>query len=182
MGNRGIRIIGTLVWFLSFCTLAAAQDFVQEYEPEEAFSFANFSFVFRANYAGAAWIVDSTTNKIIGYAPWSAENRQWRLFDLQGHYMGFMQATVGSDKPPHYTQYAWYDKENRYKAAIVTRLGGRPHTRELPFGELGGQMEPYEIGNIPVDYPSREVEIEPLRRFPPGVDVSPVQPERLKVK
>ncbi len=175
-------VVAGVVSTLAFCTMASAQDLLQEYGPEDAVDFANFSFVPRPNYQGSFWIVDSATNKIIGYAPWNAQNRQWRLFNLKGEYKGLMQATIGSDKPPHYTQYAWYDKESRYKAAIVTRLGGRPRSPELPFGELGGEFLPYEIGNIPLEYPSLEIETDPLRRFPSGVDVSPITPEPLRAK
>jgi hypothetical protein len=178
----GLGIVGVAASLLIVCSLSSAQDLLQEYGPEEAMDFANFSFVPRPNYQGSFWIVDSATNKVIGYAPWNAQNRQWRLFNLKGEYKGLMQATIGSDRPPHYTQYAWYDKENRYKAAIVTRLGGRPRSPELPFGELGGEFLPYEIGNIPLEYPSVEIETDPLRRFPSGVDVSPITPEPLRAK
>ena len=153
---------------LMVCSLSSAQDLLQEYGPEEAMDFANFSFVPRPNYQGSFWIVDSATNKVIGYAPWNAQNRQWRLFNLKSEYKGLMQATIGTDKPPHYTQYAWYDNENRYKAAIVTRLGGRPRSPERPFGELGGEFLPYEIGNIPLEYPSVEIADRPSTPFSVG--------------
>jgi hypothetical protein len=173
-----VGVISTLI----FCTMASAQDLLQESEPENAIDYANFSFVPRPNYQGSFWIVDSATNKIIGYAPWDAQNRQWRLFNLKNEYKGFMQATIGGGDPPYYTQYAWYDKDDRYKAAIVTKLGGRPRSAELPHGELGGDFLPYQIGNIPLEYPSIKVETDPLRRFPYGVDVSPITPEPLRAK
>jgi hypothetical protein len=178
----GFKVVSVAAIFLAGISFSSAQDLLQEYGPEEAMDFANFSFVPRPNYQGSFWIVDSATNKIIGYARWSAQNRQWRLFNLKSEYKGLMQATIGTDNPPHYTQYAWYDKENRYKAAIVTRLGGRPRSPGQPFGELGGEFLPYEIGNIPLEYPSLEIETDPLRRFPSGVDVSPITPEPLRAK
>ncbi len=181
MGIRSYLVSGVIPLFF-LCNLAAGQDLLREYGPDEAVEFANFSFVPRPNYRGSFWIVDSADNKIIGFAPWNPQNRQWRLFNLKGEYKGFMQATIGSDKPPHYTQYAWYDKENKYKAAIVTRLGGRPRSPELRFGELGGEFLPFEIGNIPLEQPSIEIETDPLRRFPSGVDISPVAPEPLRAK
>lgn len=177
-----LGVVGGVISTLVFCTMASAQDLLQEYGPEEAVDFANFSFVPRPNYQGSFWIVDSATNKVIGYAPWNAQNRQWRLFSLKNEYKGFMQATIGTDKPPHYTQYVQYDNENRYKVAIVTKLGGRPRSPERPFGELGGDFLPYEIGPIPLEYPSIEVQTDPLRRFPSGVDVSPIIPEPLRAK
>jgi hypothetical protein len=172
------------VFFAGFCWYAnaAAQDLLGRYTPEEALEFAVFYFMPRPNYMGSQWIVDYSTNKIIGYAPWDPQSRQYKIFSLKNEYYGFMRATVGEDNPPHYTQYAWYDKDNRYKAAVVTRLGGRPRTVDRPYGELGGEFQPFSIGNVPIPYFSREIEVDPLRRFPPEVDVSPVVPESLRVK
>lgn len=121
-------------------------------------------------YAGASWIYESSTDKVIGYAQWHPQNRRWTLFTLKGEYYGFIQATTGTTPPPHYLQYLWYDKDHRFKGVFVVTLGGRPVTRDLPFGELGGQLELHEIGNIPPQPPSYEVEPDPLRRLPYGRD------------
>jgi len=98
------------------------------------------------------------------------------LFTLTGKYGGFIQATIGVTKPPHNLQYLWYDKDNRYKGVFIAHLGGRPVTPELPFGELGGNLEIYPIGNIPLRPPSYEIELDPLKRFPEGVDITPIEP------
>lgn len=143
--------------------------------PEERLEGAFFYLSKEPNYAGAAWIYDAETNKILGIAPWDAVKRRWTLITLNGKYFGYLQATMGTTKPPHFTQYLWYDKDNRYKGLFVARLGGRPVTPNLPFGELGGERDLYRIGNIPASPPEYEVEVDPLKRFPYGVDVSPVE-------
>jgi hypothetical protein len=121
-------------------------------------------------YAGASWVYESSTDKVIGYARWHPQNRRWTLFTLKGEYHGFIQGTVGRTPPPHYLQYLWYDREHRYKGVFIVTLGGGPVTPDLPFGELGGQLELREIGNIPPQPPFYEVEPDPLRRLPFGRD------------
>jgi len=148
--------------------------------PEERLEGAFFYISFRPDYAGAAWIFDGETHKIIGLAPWDAVKRRWTLLSLDGKYFGFLQATMGTTSPPHFRQYLWYDKDNRYKGLFVARLGGRPVTPDLPFGELGGERDLYQFGNIPVRPPDYQVETNPLMRFPYGVDISPVEPPRVK--
>ncbi len=120
--------LATFCWYSN----AVAQDLLGHYTPEEALQLAVFNAIPRPNYEGAQWLVDYNTDKIIGYAPWDPQSRQYKLFSLKNEYYGFMRATVGDDNPPHYTQYVWYDRDNRYKGAIVTRLGGRPRTVDRP--------------------------------------------------
>ncbi len=153
-------------------------DVLQDYGPEQVLKDANFYIEGRPNYKGAQWIFDQYTNNLIGYAPWDPVKRRWTLFDLKGEYYGFIQAIVGQfQHPPHYLQYLWYDKDNRYKGFFVRGLGGRPVTPDLPFGELGGQMHVYLFGDLPLDFPEYTIQTDPLKQFPPGVDVSPVQRE-----
>ncbi len=136
----------------------------------------------RRNNEQAHWIFEQSTNRPIGYAPWDQRKRRWTLFNMRGEYQGFIQALIGTDEPPHYTQYSWYDKDNRYKGVFVARLGGRPHTRDLPFGELGGELRIYERGNIPVKPPRYDVETDPIRLFPEGIETEPMDrlPGRLQ--
>ncbi|MFH1112634.1 MAG: hypothetical protein V1792_01820 [Pseudomonadota bacterium] len=151
-------------------------DVLQDYGPDRVLQDANFYIEGRPNYNGAQWIFDQHTNNLIGYAPWDAVKRRWTLFNLRGEYYGFIQAIMGQfHHPPHYLQYLWYDKDNRYKGFFVRGLGGRPVTPDLPFGELGGQMHVYLFGNFPLDLPDYTIETDPLKQFPLEVDVSPVQ-------
>jgi hypothetical protein len=73
-----------------------------------------------------------------------------------------------------------YGKENDYKGVFVAGLGGRPVSPALPYGELGGSLALYEVGNLPVPQPAYQPEVDPLRRFPEGVDVSPVERPTMK--
>ncbi len=147
-----------------------------EVTPPEPLERANFYIAPRLNYSGSYWIFDQTNNNVIGYAPWDTVRRRWTLFTLTGKYGGFIQATLGATKPPHYKQYLWYDRDNRYKGVFIAHLGGTPVTPEHPFGELGGWLEIYRIGNIPISLPSYRLELDPLKRFPEGVEVTPVEP------
>jgi hypothetical protein len=135
---------------------------------------ANFIIVPRPNYAGSFWIIDQADNNIVGYAPWDKIKRRWTLFNLRGDYQGFIQANTGSDDPPHYTQYLWYDKNNAYKGVFVASLGGRPTTPDLPYGEIGGNLNYYAKGNIPVQPPTYEIETDPLKLFHEGIEVDPL--------
>ncbi len=135
---------------------------------------ANFKIVPRPNYEGAQWIVNDADNKIIGYAPWDAVKRRWTMFNLRGQYQGFLQATIGSEQPLDYRQYLWYDKSNRYMGVFIARLGGRPVSPDLPYGELGGNLDYFEKGNIPIEPPDYEVVTDPLKMHPEGVEVEPV--------
>jgi hypothetical protein len=135
---------------------------------------ANFRIIPRPNYEGAQWIVDNYDNKIIGYAPWDSVKRRWTMFNLRGKYQGFIQATIGSERPLDYRQYLWYDKENQYKGVFIARLGGRPVSPDLPYGELGGNLDYFEKGNIPIEPVDYEVVTDPLKKHPEGVEMEPL--------
>lgn len=141
--------------------------------PKEDLDEANFYLAPRPNYEGSQWVFDTKDNQIVGYGPWDAQKRRWTLFNLRGQYQGFIQATVGSTDPPHFRQYLWYDKDNRYKGVFVASLGGRPVSPDLPYGELGGGLNIYDKGNIPLGLPSIEVEVDPMLLFPEGIILEP---------
>ena len=147
-----------------------------EVVPQEPLETSSYYIAARPNYAGSDWIFDQSNNKIIGYAPWDSVRRRWTLFTLTGKYAGIVQATLGATDPPHYKQYLRYDKDNRYTGVLSARLGGRPLTKDRPYGELGGSLDLYGIGNIPITPPSYQLQIDPLLRFPEGVDVTPIEP------
>lgn len=100
--------------------------------------------------------------------------RRWTMFNLRGRYQGFLQATIGTEHPLDYRQYLWYDKSNRYMGVFIARLGGRPVSPDLPYGELGGNLDYFEKGNIPIEPPEYEVVTDPLKMHPEGVEVEPV--------
>lgn len=141
---------------------------------KEALEQADFYLIPRPNYHNSYWIIDQKDNEIVGYGPWDAVKRRWTLFNLMGQYQGFIQATIGTTDPPYFNQYLWYDKENRYKGVFVASLGGRPTTPDLPYGELGGNLDIYDKGHVPLQLPSLEVEVDPFRLFPEGMDVEPI--------
>lgn len=175
----GVRIGGCILLVLSgvlFLNPNSSADVLSERSPDETLQHSNFRIVPRPNYQGAFWVVEEGTGKIIGYAPWHAVSRRWTLFNLKGQYRGFLQATMGTPAPPHYKQYLYYDDLNRYKGVYIADLGGRPVTRDLPYGELGGGLAYNAMGNIPVPLPDLRIEVDPLKRFPDGVDVSPITP------
>lgn len=161
---------------LTLASVPVFGDVLEDRTVEEALEGANFFILPRPNFKGSFWIVDQEDNKIIGHAPWDPVKRRWTLFTLRDEYFGFIQATMGQTKPPHYKQYLWYDKYNRYKGVFVKHLGGHPVTPLLPFGELGGNLQLYEYGNTFLPLPSYKLEVEPLKQFPDGVDISPVEP------
>jgi hypothetical protein len=169
------HIISFTIVMLCCSALQVWADPLEDLTPEEALEGAFFYISFKPNNQRVAWIFQGETDNIIGYAHWDALSRRWTLFTLQNVYSGFLQATIGTTSPPHFKQYLWYDKENRYKGLFVARLGGRPVTPDLPFGELGGERDLYRIGNIPARQPEFQIEVDPLRRFPQGVDVSPIE-------
>ncbi len=158
----------------------SSADVLRDPGVDEVFEQANFRLAPRGNYEGAFRIVDEGTGDVIGYAPWDPQNRRWTLFTLRSDYRGFLQATLGDPSPPHYTQYLYYDRDNRYLGVFIADLGGRPATPDLPYGELGGSLNFYAIGLRPIEMPRLEPETEPLRRFPPGVDIGPVPVPSLK--
>lgn len=121
---------------------------------------------------------------IIGYAPWDKIKRRWTLFNLHGEYRGFIQATIGQQFIKqkgadlwyqYYTQYLYYFKDkfsdNTYRGVFVTSLGGRPRTSWNPEGELGGSLDLYPIGNIPLRPAENTIYIDPAKR-PMGIDIS----------
>lgn len=145
---------------------------VTDYDPIDM---EDVDIVQRPNYEGAWWLFVRHTNTPVGYARWDAIQRRYTLFNLKNRYKGFYQATVGNerrldyqprwdeeDRPEErsqeYRQYVTYDKDNGYRGLIILTLGGRPAWPDvLPFGELGGQMALYRVGNIPLP-PSRIVQ------------------------
>jgi hypothetical protein len=170
--------------FVCAITLAVTNstfaDVLEDPFPDEVLEGANFYIAPRPNYEGSFWIFDQSSNKLIGYSQWDPIKRRWTLFSLNGEYKGFVQATVGDTKPPHFTQYLYYGKEHEYKGVFLAGLGGRPVSPTLPDGELGGSLALYEVGNLPVPQPAYQPEVDPLRRFPEGVDVSPVERPSMK--
>jgi hypothetical protein len=160
--------------------LAVGTGFGQAQSPDadsakENLDEADFYLAPRPNYKGSHWIFSTRDNQIVGYGPWDSVKRRWTLFNLRGQYQGFIQATLGPTAPPSYRQYLWYDKDNRYKGVFIASLGGRPVTPDLPYGELGGGLNIYSKGNIPLDLPSFEVEVDPWRLFPDGIILEPTE-------
>ncbi len=172
-GARFAVVLGTVALLAVLASAARAQF---EVIPQEPLETTNYYIAHRPNYAGADWVFDQTNNKIIGYAPWDSVQRRWTVFTLTGKYAGFVQATLGATNPVHYKQYLKYDKDNRYKGVLIARLGGRPLTKDRPYGELGGSLDLYEIGNIPMSLPSYQLQIDPLLKFPEGVEFAPIEP------
>jgi hypothetical protein len=152
----------------------------------------------RTNYAGAQWVYDDRTDKLVGYAPWDPIRRRWTLFSRDGKYKGFIQATIGDDgfeysrldkefrnnlqfgvrnvRPANFRQYLWYDSHNRYRGLFVKRLGGRSITETLPEGELGGQLGYYVRGDIQSESPLYKKEVDPLKQMMEGIEVNPIDP------
>lgn len=138
-------------------------------EAAEVLATSKFRIAPSLNFERGWWIYNVVNNKVIGYAMWDVVNRRYSLFDLDGGYGGFMQATVGDERYQHYQQYLWYDAHNRYKGVFHLTLGGRPATPdENPYGELGGAMLPYQTGNIPPPLPEYKPYLSPLETY--GVD------------
>lgn len=173
MVGATLTAVFSFVAVLLIAALPARGQF--EVMPQEPLETTNYYIAPRPNYAGSDWVFDQKNNKIIGYAPWDSVQRRWTLFTLTGKYAGFVQATLGATDPVHYKQYLKYDKDNRYKGVYIARLGGRPLTTDRPYGELGGTLDIYEVGNIPISRPSYELQVDPLLRFPEGVDVTPFE-------
>jgi hypothetical protein len=193
--NQSSAIILCLVVFIVIGSqLHAQDDKIVLTSPE----LERFYIGSRPNNAASEWIYDDRTRKLVGYAPWDYIRRRWTLFSLDGQYKGFIQATIGDDghefirrrkegsssltsrgpnpKPPHFTQFLWYDSHNRYKGLFVRLLGGRPATVERPDGELGGQLAVYMRGEIQSVPPPYLPEAHPFRRMMEGVEVNPIDP------
>jgi hypothetical protein len=170
--SRTPRLV--VLWALVCLPIAVWSSPLTQDVDKDEITAANFNIVPRPNYEGAQWIVNEADNKIIGYAPWDAVKRRWTMFNLRGLYQGFLQATIGSERPLDYRQYLWYDKSNRYMGVFIARLGGRPVSPELPYGELGGNLIYFKKGNVPIEPIDYEVITDPLEKFPAGVDVEPI--------
>lgn len=178
MGKRiaGIVLVlmGISLWSIS--SVCAEEDPLMKPTPEEVLETADFYLRLRPNYARSYWIVRQDDDDLVGIAPYDSAKRRWTLMSLRGEYYGFIQALIGDEVNQWFTQLLWYGKENEYKGFFVARLGGRPVTPDLPFGELGGEMLLYPMGNLPMEQPHYEIEVDPLRRFPEGVEVTPIKP------
>jgi hypothetical protein len=145
---------------------------IQAEDQKDAIDTTTFILVPRFNYEAARWIVSTKTGDILGYAPYNEAYRKYTLLNLYGQYRGFIQATVGeSVKPEHYTQYLWYDRDNLYKGVMIATLGGRPKTEKLRFGELGGSLQSYDIGNIPMRFSPITLRID-YGRPPMGMNIA----------
>lgn len=193
--NRGAVFVLMVIFLCAGCPPVLAQEQDAAGETSEL---VDFYITARPNYEGAQWVISERTEKIIGYAPWNPIQRRWTLFSLRGTYEGFIQATMGEagfgwyrsekevrsnlqenvapEEPPFFTQYLWYDKHNRYKGLFVPRLGGRPPTYKLPYGELGGQLIYYAKGDIQSEPPPYQLEVHPLRRLMRGIETKPIDP------
>jgi hypothetical protein len=144
---------------------------IQAEDQKDAIDTTTFILVPRFNYEAARWIVSTKTGDILGYAPYNEAYRKYTLLNLYGQYRGFIQATVGeSVKPEHYTQYLWYDRDNLYKGVMIATPGGRPKTEKLRFGELGGSLQSYNIGNIPMRFSSITLRID-YAKPPMGMNI-----------
>ena len=69
-----------------------------------------------------------------------------------------------------------YDKDNRYTGVLIARLGGRPATKDRPSKNLEVPRALSYFGNIPITLPSYQLQLDPLKRFPEGVEVTPIEP------
>ena len=177
--TMGILILFPALAFLWHGTLALAQDWGKP-DPIES---QNCYLKPRPMSRDTFWIVEKGTNKMIGYAKWDPILRRYTLFNFKNQYKGFYQATLGQmrnlwyqpywntdftdtyERAHHYQQFLTYDKNNRYIGVFILSLGGRPESPDVPFGELGGKMVLYKIGNIPVRYP------ESVQPFTPDYDI-----------
>lgn len=184
LGRAEMRLLGLCLLVMAVCGVLMAgtcpADVLMDRDPDEILNEADFYIEPRPNYQGSYWIIDQKTRKIIGYAPWDAVKRRWTLFNLRSQYRGFLQATMGDPDPPHLVQYLYYGKDGNYRGVFIADIGGRPVTPQRPHGELGGGLSLYPIGNIPIALPEYEPEVQPLRLFPEGVDISPVDPLPVK--
>jgi hypothetical protein len=140
----------------------------------------HFKLVRNITYPDMFLAVRIEDNKTVGYAQWDRINRRWTLFNLHGDYRGFIQATIGQQLIKHerndiwyqyYTQYLFYFKDNVYRGVMIAAVGGRPTTETLPYGELGGGLNLYSIGNIPLSPPKIWLGIDVANR-PLGIDIS----------
>jgi hypothetical protein len=148
-----------------------------------------FKLVPAINWQGRFWVVRNQDNVRIGYAQWNEEARRYTIFNLREEYRGFLQATVGTPitrdnvgnvQAGEFRQFLWYWPDNVYRMWAVRTLGGRPRLPNLPYGELGGNLQ-----NYGQDYAFMAGGIAPLRRTvkpemrgieplpgPMGIDIS----------
>jgi hypothetical protein len=171
--------------FLYWLSLVQAQElpYIDALHPQDEKDITettHFKIMPMLNYTDNYWVIRIRDDKIVGYAPWDKINRRWTLFNLHGDYRGFIQAIIGQQFIKHkrvdiwyqyYTQYLWYFKDNIYRGVMIASLGGRPKTEILPYGELGGSLDLYAFGNIPVKFQSLFVGIDPVQP-PMGIDIS----------
>lgn len=133
----------------------------------------NFTLVPRGNYYKTYWIIRIKDSEIIGYSPWDVEKRRWNLFNLYGQYRGYIQATLGDRSIEYYKQYLWYDRNNRYLGVFIATIGGHPKTKDYKEGELGGSLDLYRFGNIPLPPYQLMFDIDPNKSYRPmGLDSS----------
>ncbi|MCL5123282.1 MAG: hypothetical protein M1511_02055 [Deltaproteobacteria bacterium] len=171
------------IFLMSSCLLAQEVPFIDTLHPPDEKDITEstlFKLTRMLSYSDTYLVVRIKDGLIVGYAPWDKINRRWTLFNLHGDYRGFIQAIVGQQFIKHqkvdiwyqyYTQYLFYFKDNIYRGVMIASLGGRPKTETLPQGELGGSLDLYPIGNIPLKPPSISIYIDPAKR-PMGIDIS----------
>jgi hypothetical protein len=142
----------------------------------------HFKLVRNISFPDMFLVVRIEDNKIVGYSRWDRINRRYTIFNLHEEYRGFIQATVGQQLIKHervdiwyqyYTQYLFYFKDNVYRGVFIAAVGGRPYTEILQYGELGGGLNLYSFGNIPLSPPKLWLGIDVARR-PLGIDISVV--------
>jgi hypothetical protein len=142
-------------------------------DDKDAVDRSKFILIRRPNLVGSYWVVRIKDVQIIGHSRWNPYNRKWTLFNLYDEYRGYLQALIGDDPNEHYIQRTWYDRDNRYIGTFISHLGGRPKSPNLPFGELGGGMDIYRVGNVPLDYATLLYDIDPIKKVAPmGIDIS----------
>ncbi len=142
----------------------------------------HFRLVRNITYPEMYWVARIEDNKTVGYARWDKINRRYTIFNLHNEYRGFMQATIGQQFIKHervdiwyedYRQYLFYFKDSVYRGVFIAALGGRPYTENLKYRELGGGLDLYSFGNIPLQPPQLSLGINVVQR-PLGIDISVV--------
>ncbi len=172
---RKISVI-LVSWILSLLATGVAMSqlpAVSAEDEKDNIEGTNFTIVPRSNYHRSYWIIRIKDGEIIGYAPWDIERRRWTLFNLYGQYRGFLQATLGERRIEYYKQYTWYDRNNRYLGVFIASIGGHPRTKDYQFGELGGSLDLYNIGDMPLRPYQLLFDIDPNKSYRPmGIDTS----------
>ncbi|MFC1836631.1 hypothetical protein ACFL2Q_18235 [Thermodesulfobacteriota bacterium] len=161
--NKIIPIAVCLSVVISWMTIDLAR--AQREAETEPMKFTAYYISPRLNYLGARWVFQEGTHKLIGFAHWDEVNRRFTVFDLQGKYYGFYQATVDGFYRGYFRQFVRYGDENRYDYAITVSPGGRPIHERNPYGELGGVWIRNSMGNITLP------DTTPKPDAPPTADV-----------